>query len=51
MTTAKDTTTIGDYHFLALNEALLQNPYPFYKQLREQGPVCQEPDYGVLKAD
>ncbi len=47
MTTAKDTTTIGDYHFLELNEALLQNPYPFYKQLREQGPVCQEPDYGV----
>lgn len=38
---------IEDYHFLSLNEALLQNPYPFYKLLREQGPVVQEPDYGV----
>jgi cytochrome P450 len=38
---------IGDYHFLKLNEALLQDPYPFYKKLREAGPVCQESDYGV----
>jgi cytochrome P450 len=38
---------IADYHFLKLNEDLLQDPYPFYKQLRESGPVCQEPDYGV----
>lgn len=38
---------VGAYHFLQLNEALLQNPYPFYKVLREHGPVCREPDYGV----
>ena len=38
---------IADYHFLKLNEELLQDPYPFYKQLRENGPVCQESDYGV----
>ncbi len=38
---------ISDYHFLKLNEELLQNPYPFYRQLREQGPVVQESDYGV----
>ena len=44
MVTAK---AIADYHFLKLNEDLLQDPYPFYKQLRESGPVCQEPDYGV----
>lgn len=42
-----ETASIEDYHFLSLNEALLQNPYPFYKLLREQGPVVQEPDYGV----
>lgn len=38
---------IADYHFLKLNEELLQDPYPFYKQLRDSGPVCQESDYGV----
>ena len=38
---------IADYHFLKLNEELLQDPYPFYRQLREDGPVCQESDYGV----
>lgn len=45
MTTKLD--PIGEYHFLRLNEALLQNPYPFYKVLRQQGPVYREPDYGV----
>ena len=38
---------IADYHFLKLNEELLRDPYPFYKRLRESGPVCQESDYGV----
>jgi cytochrome P450 len=38
---------IADYHFLKLNEELLQDPYPFYRQLREAGPVVREPDYGV----
>jgi cytochrome P450 family 150 subfamily A5 len=38
---------ISDYHFLKLNEDLLQNPYPFFQQLRARGPVCQESDYGV----
>ena len=39
--------SVADYHFLKLNEDLLQDPYPFFKQLRENGPVCQESDYGV----
>ena len=39
--------SIADYHFLKLNEELLQDPYPFYKQLRDSGPVCRESDYGV----
>ena len=38
---------IADYHFLTLNEELLQDPYPFYQQLRHSGPVVQESDYGV----
>lgn len=41
------TKAVADYHFLKLNEDLLQNPYPFYEKLREEGPVVQEPDYGV----
>lgn len=39
--------SVADYHFLKLNEDLLQDPYPFYEQLRSSGPVCREPDYGV----
>ena len=38
---------IDDYHFLKLNEELLQDPYPFYARLRECGPVCRESDFGV----
>ena len=36
------------YHFLKLNEQILQDPYPFYQELREQRPIFQEPDYGVF---
>jgi len=39
--------SVADYHFLKLNEELLQNPYPFYQKLRASGPVVQESDYGV----
>ncbi len=39
--------SVADHHFLKLNEDLLRNPYPFFKLLRESGPVCQESDYGV----
>jgi len=41
------TSPIADYHFLKLNESLLTDPYPFYALLREHGPVCREPDFGV----
>lgn len=37
-----------DQHFLALNEALLRNPYPFFEQLRAGGRPVQESDYGVF---
>ena len=40
--------TIGDQHFLELNEALLRNPYPFFELLRAQGKPVQEPDHGVF---
>ncbi len=42
------TTTVEEQHFLALNEALLRNPYPFFKILRAEGRPVQEPDYGVF---
>jgi cytochrome P450 len=38
---------IADYHFLRLNEAVLKDPYPFYRQLRSEAPLFREPDYGV----
>jgi len=38
---------VAESHFLALNEELLRNPYPFFERLRaHRGPV-REPDYGV----
>ena len=40
--------SVADHHFLRLNETILKNPYPFYKQLRAEGPVFQEPDFGVF---
>jgi cytochrome P450 len=40
--------TIGDYHFLKLNQEILANPYPFYRALREQAPIFREPDFGVF---
>lgn len=39
---------LGDYHFLKLNEEILSDPYPFFRRLRDEAPVYQEPDYGVV---
>ncbi|MFN0094159.1 MAG: cytochrome P450 [Dehalococcoidia bacterium] len=39
---------IADYHFLRLNEQVLKDPYPFYRELRNQAPIFREPDYGVF---
>lgn len=41
-------TAVEDQHFLALNEALLRNPYPFFEQLRAAGRPVREPDHGVF---
>lgn len=35
-------------HFMNLGEETLFNPYPFFRQLRNEKPVFQEPDYGVF---
>ena len=40
-------TELGDFDFLGLDGPTLANPYPFFRALREQAPVFQEPHHGV----
>src|SRR5687768_10449312 len=38
---------LSDFDYLGLDAATLANPYPFFRALREQAPVFQEPHQGV----
>jgi cytochrome P450 len=42
-----DVRPLSDYHFLKLDDETLRDPYPFFRRLRAECPVFQEPDYGV----
>ncbi len=43
-----DARSVADYHFLKLNDEVLQNPYPFFRRLREEGGVVREADYDTF---
>lgn len=42
-----ESASLSDFDFLGLDGPTLTNPHPFFRALREQAPVFQEPRHGV----